>query len=72
MKTTLKTLKMKLIMNKNRQHSSNLNFSTIMKKVLFTAALLLVAGFTFAQEKSVKEAKRWQVQYNLILPKQKN
>ena len=58
MKTTLKTLKMKLIMNKNRQHSSNLNFSTIMKKVLFTAALLLVAGFTFAQEKSVKEAKK--------------
>ena len=29
-----------------------------MKKVLFTAALLLVAGFTFAQEKSVKEAKK--------------
>lgn len=58
MKTTLKTLKMKLIMNKNRQHISNLNFSTIMKKVLFTAALLLVAGFTFAQEKSVKEAKK--------------
>ena len=50
MKTTLKTLKMKLIMNKNRQHSSNLNFSTIMKKVLFTAALLFVAGYTFAQE----------------------
>ena len=45
-------------MNKNRQHSSNLNFSTIMKKVLFTAALLFVAGFTFAQEKSVKEAKK--------------
>ena len=29
-----------------------------MKKVLFTVAVLLVAGFTFAQEKSVKEAKK--------------
>lgn len=49
---------MNLIMNKNRQHSTNLNFSTIMKKVLFTVALLLVAGFTFAQVKAVKEAKQ--------------
>ena len=29
-----------------------------MKKVLFTVALLLVASFTFAQEKAVKEAKK--------------
>lgn len=42
---------------KNRRNI-NLNFSTIMKKVLFSMALLLVAGFTFAQEKAVKEAKK--------------
>lgn len=42
---------------KNR-HNINLNFSTIMKKVLFSTVLLLVAGFTFAQEKAVKEAKK--------------
>ncbi len=41
---------------KNR-HNINLNFSTIMKRVLFSMVLLLAAGFTFAQEKSVKEAK---------------
>ena len=29
-----------------------------MKKVLFSTVLLLVAGFTFAQEKAVKEAKK--------------
>lgn len=28
-----------------------------MKRVLFSMVLLLAAGFTFAQEKSVKEAK---------------
>jgi len=54
----LKTLKIKIQMNKNRQHISNLNFSTIMKKVLLSAALLLVASFAFAQEKTVKEAKK--------------
>lgn len=32
-----------------------------MKKVLFSTVLLLVAGFTFAQEKAVKEAKKLQV-----------
>lgn len=42
---------------KNRRNI-NLNFSTIMKKVLFSMALLLVASFTFAQEKAVKEAKK--------------
>lgn len=41
---------------KNR-HNINLNFSTIMKRVLFSMVLLLAAGFTFAQEKSIKEAK---------------
>ena len=41
---------------KNR-HNINLKFSTIMKRVLFSMVLLLAAGFTFAQEKSVKEAK---------------
>ena len=41
---------------KNR-HNINLKFSTIMKRVLFSMVLLLVAGFTFAQEKNVKEAK---------------
>ena len=28
-----------------------------MKKIIFSLAMLLVAGFTFAQEKNVKEAK---------------
>ena len=41
---------------KNR-HNINLKFSTIMKRVLFSMVLLLAVGFTFAQEKSVKEAK---------------
>ena len=41
---------------KNR-HNINLKFSTIMKRVLFSMVLLLAAGFTFAQEKNVKEAK---------------
>ena len=41
---------------KNR-HNINLKFSTIMKRVLFSMVLLLVASFTFAQEKNVKEAK---------------
>ena len=41
---------------KNR-HNINLNFSTIMKRVLFSMVLLLAVGFTFAQEKTVKEAK---------------
>ena len=41
---------------KNR-HNINFNFTTIMKRVLFSMVLLLAAGFTFAQEKSVKEAK---------------
>ena len=41
---------------KNR-HNINLKFSTIMKRVLFSMVLLLATGFTFAQEKSVKEAK---------------
>ena len=41
---------------KNR-HNINFNFTTIMKRVLFSVILLLAAGFTFAQEKTVKEAK---------------
>ena len=41
---------------KNR-HNINLKFSTIMKRVLYSMVLLLAAGFTFAQEKNVKEAK---------------
>lgn len=41
---------------KNR-HNNNLNFITIMKRVLFSVILLLTVGFVFAQEKSVKEAK---------------
>ena len=41
---------------KNR-HNINLKFSTIMTRVLFSMVLLLAVGFTFAQEKSVKEAK---------------
>ena len=40
---------------KNR-HNINFNFTT-MKRVLFSVILLLAAGFTFAQEKTVKEAK---------------
>ena len=41
---------------KNR-HNINFNFTIIMKRVLFSVILLLAAGFTFAQEKTVKEAK---------------
>lgn len=41
---------------KNR-HNINFNFSTIMKKILFSVVLLLAAGSAFAQEKAVKEAK---------------
>lgn len=41
---------------KNR-HNINLNFSTIMKRVLFSMVLLLAVSFAFAQEKTVKEAK---------------
>ena len=41
---------------KNR-HNINLNFTFIMKRVLFSVMLLLAASFTFAQEKVVKEAK---------------
>lgn len=41
---------------KNR-HNINLKFSTIMKRVLFSVVLLLATGFTFAQEKNIKEAK---------------
>ena len=47
-----------IIMKAKNRHNINLNFSTIMKKVLFSTVLLLVAGFTFAQEKAVKEAKK--------------
>lgn len=43
-------------MIKNRRNI-NLKFSTIMKKVVVSMALLFAAGFTFAQEKAVKEAK---------------
>ena len=41
---------------KNR-HNINFNFTIIMQRVLFSVILLLAAGFTFAQEKTVKEAK---------------
>ena len=41
---------------KNR-HNINFNLTTIMKRVLFSMVLLFIAGFTFAQEKNVKEAK---------------
>lgn len=41
---------------KNR-HNINFNFTIIMKRVLFSVILLLATGFTFAQEKTVKEAK---------------
>ena len=44
-------------MKKKNRHNINLKFSTIMKRVLFSMVLLLAVGFTFAQEKSVKEAK---------------
>ena len=57
---------------KNR-HNINLKFSTIMKRVLFSMVLLLAAGFTFAQEKNVKEAKKHcQRSKNQTLPKQRN
>ena len=41
---------------KNRRNI-NLKFSTIMKKVVLSVALLFAAGFSFAQVKAVKEAK---------------
>ena len=44
-------------MKMENRHNINLKFSTIMKRVLFSMVLLLAAGFTFAQEKNVKEAK---------------
>ena len=61
-------------MNRNRQkHNVNFNFSTIMKKVLLVAALLIgVTGASFAQEKAVKEAKKSQTEQPPILQKQKN
>jgi len=43
---------------KNKQrHSINFNLTTIMKRVLFSVILLLTVSFSFAQMKSVKEAK---------------
>lgn len=39
------------------RHNINLNFTTIMKRALFSVLLVLTTSFIFAQEKSVKEAK---------------